>query len=299
LRYALLLVAASTLLAQNLQTLTAQIQRTPTAALFVERGTAYLDAGDAKQAIADFDRALEQDATHLQALTLRARAYSALNRHGDAITDLSGALALAPGDAALYLSRSRSYAASGDAAHAQQDRAEALRLDPDIAERMNQHRDSQPPVVAPPAVALPAAAPKVAAAPASARRAAPKAEAPATPPPAKPTEDSTSAEVHYQRGRELIFKNKHAEGRAELNEALRLDPRNPVLYNTLGFSFYSTKDHKRAIELFNQAIEINPNYLNAIRNRALAKRATGDLKGYEADHRRELELAPAGKNKKR
>ena len=53
-RYALLLVAASTLLAQNLQTLTAQIQRTPTAALFVERGTAYLDAGDAKQAIADF-----------------------------------------------------------------------------------------------------------------------------------------------------------------------------------------------------------------------------------------------------
>ena len=134
---------------------------------------------------------------------------------------------------------------------------------------------------------------------APARRTAPKVEAPATPPPAKPTEDSTSAEVHYQRGRELIFKNKQTEGRAELNEALRLDPRNPVLYNTLGFSFYTTKDYKRSIELFNQAIEINPNYVNALRNRALAKRASGDLKGYEADHRRELELAPAGKNKKR
>ncbi|MFM2123912.1 MAG: hypothetical protein RL328_363, partial [Acidobacteriota bacterium] len=126
--------------------------------------------------------------------------------------------------------------------------------------------------------------------------AAPKAEP--APAPAAPS-DPASANAHYQRGRELVFQDKHSEGRAELREALRLDPRNAVLYNTLGFSYYATKDYKQAIDMFDQAIQINPNYLNATRNRALAKRGMGDMKGYEADHRRELELSRAEKNKKR
>lgn len=281
---ALLLAGAGLLSAQTVQSLTVQIQRAPTAALYVQRGNVYLDAGDAKQAVADFDRALERDSMHVRALTLRAEAYSKLNRYGDAITDLSGAIALAPANAFLYVSRAEAYAASGDARHAQEDRVEATRLDPGILDRAKLVKPPQEQGSAPkePPAQVPAPAPPVRA---------------QTPKPA-PAAPSSSADVstRYQRGRDLIFKGQHSEGRAELEDAVRQEPNNSVLYNTLGFSYYSTKEYKRAIELFDRAIALNPNYVNAIRNRALARRSSGDNAGYEADHRRELELS--GKQKK-
>lgn len=283
----LALFAATSLYVQSVQSLTAQLQRTPTPALYIERGSAYLEAGDAKQAVTDYDRALERDSVNLKALTLRAQAYSKLNRFHDAITDLSGAISLAPADALLYLARSEAYAAAGDARHATEDREEALRLDSDILDRPRAKAEA---TGSAPKEAVASIAP---AAPAPLVR---KVTPPAPPKAEEPTPvkseggDRVSASVHYQRGRDLIYQEKHIEGRAELNEALRLEPNNPVLYNTLGFSYYSAKDYKHAIEQFDRALQLNPNYLNAMRNRSLAKKGMGDLKGYDADHRRELEL---------
>ncbi len=120
--------------------LTTQIQKKPSASLYVDRGSAYLQAGDAKQAVARFDRALEQSAVNVDALRLRARAQSKLGRPSS-ITDLSSAIALAPSDATLYLARAEAYAAAGDARHAYEDREEAdRRLDPSVESKTQSRR---------------------------------------------------------------------------------------------------------------------------------------------------------------
>jgi hypothetical protein len=47
---------------------------------------------------------------------------------------------------------------------------------------------------------------------------------------------------------------------------------------------------KRALQDYDEAIRLNPEYLNATHNRAAARRAAGDNAGADADRRREAEL---------
>lgn len=306
--YAWLLLAATLCHAESIQNLTAQIQKKPTAALYVDRGAAYLEAGDAKQAVADFDRALDQNAVNVEALRLRAQAQSKLGRSGNAITDLSSAIALAPADATLYMARAEAYAASGDARHANEDREEAVRLDPTAVERAakplppllptaaDSHVGSAPVTVAanisPNSRHEPDPAIAIEPAPAPAPKAAPKAPVAPTPQPAAtsaaPSDDS--AEGLYQRGRDLVNKGKPAEGIALLADAIQKEPKNAAYYNARGFGYYLAKDFKKAIQDFDEAIRLKPNYLNAVHNRALAKKNSGDTEGYNQDHELELQL---------
>jgi tetratricopeptide (TPR) repeat protein len=297
--YAWFLLAVSFGHAESIQNLTAQIQKKPSAALYVDRGTAYLDAGDAKQAVADFDRALEQDAVSVDALRLRAVAQSKLGRSANAITDLSSAIALAPADATLYWARAEAYAAAGDARHAGEDREEAVRLDPAIAQNSTQ---PLPGLAVPPAESHIASTrvtvaanlapnsrhepdPVVAIEPSSAPKAAPV----ATPAPSAPEDES--ADALYQRGRDLVNKGKPAEGIVALTEAIHQQPNNATYYNSRGFGYYLTKDFKKAIQDFDEAVHLKPNYLNAVHNRALAKKNAGDADGYTKDHELELQLS--------
>lgn len=289
-KFVILLAMALGCNAQSIQSLTAQIQKAPTASLYVERGLAYLAAGDPKQAIADSDRALDRDSLNVQALALRGQANSRLGRYSAAITDFSGAIALSPGDAALYVARSAAHTAAGDQPRALADRTEALRLDPNMVAEL----DRRPPSVeiAPPApepvvaVTTPASAPPTV----------------TTPPPAKETvvtapaasesaaTSSVNADTHYQRAKELLNQGKPAEAVAELNAAIELQPTNPILFNTRGYSYYLSKDTKRALQDYDEALRLNPDYLNATHNRAFARRSAGDTEGYEADRKREIEL---------
>jgi tetratricopeptide (TPR) repeat protein len=309
--YAWLLFAATLCHAESIQNLTAQIQKKPTAALYMDRGTAYLEAGDAKQAVADFDRALDQNAVNVDALRLRALAQSKLGRSGNAITDLSSAIALAPADATLYLARAEAYASSGDARHANEDREEAVRLDPAVAEHVMKplpplapsaadlHLGSAPLTVAASvspnsrhepdqAIAIesaPAPAPKVASTPKIPVAAATQPSATSS----TPSDDS--ADGLYQRGRDLVNKGKPTEGIVLLTDAIRKEPKNSTYYNARGFGYYLAKDFKKAIQDFDEAIRLKPNYLNAIHNRALAKKNSGDAEGYNKDHELELDLS--------
>src|SRR3954470_8647226 len=108
--------------AQTISGLTTEIQRTPTSALFVQRAAAYLAAGDPRSALADTDRALDKDALNVRALAVRGQANMKLGRFSNTITDLTGAIALAPGDASLYIARAEAYLAAGDQPRAQADR---------------------------------------------------------------------------------------------------------------------------------------------------------------------------------
>jgi tetratricopeptide (TPR) repeat protein len=281
-KYSLLLLIVLSCRAQTVQSLTAQIQKTPTAAVYVDRGSAYLTAGDGKNALSDADRALDRDALSLPALLLRGRANTKLGRPAETVTDLSGAIALAPTDATLYLARSAAYAAAGDSKRAQEDRDEALRLDPSAVATLDRQ----------PAVATPSTTPQavvVATAPA------PVPVAPPPPASAKTLSPSTgdsfvAADARYQRGKDLVNLGQTAEGITELDEAIRLQPTNPIFYNTRGYGYYLSKNARRAVEDYDEALRLNPEYLNAVHNRAIARRSLGDLDGANVDRQREIEL---------
>lgn len=297
-KYLLLLAVAVSCSAQNISSLTTEIQRTPTAALYVQRASAYLTAGDARAALADADRALDRDALNVPALAVRGQANTKLGRFSNTVADLTGAIALAPKDAALYLARSEAYAAVGDQPRAQFDRAEALRLDPSIKLPPAPAASVAPPPAtpAPPPAAVPAPAkPPVlqAALPPStpAPVAAPKPEAPKASAPPVTAPNAASSETHYQQAKKLLDQQKLSESIAELDEAIKLAPTNPILFNTRGYALYLSKDTKRALQDYDEAIRLNPNYLNAIHNRALARKSAGDAAGAAADRQREAELS--------
>jgi tetratricopeptide (TPR) repeat protein len=50
------------------------------------------------------------------------------------------------------------------------------------------------------------------------------------------------------------------------------------------------RDHASAIQNFDRAIELNPKYANAYRNRGAARKAAGDAPGAAADLERAKQL---------
>lgn len=297
-KYAILFAAVTGCYAQNVSTLSAEIQRAPSAKLYAERAEAYLAAGDARGALADTDRALDKDALNVRALVLRAQANSKLNRFSAAVTDLSGAIALAPTDAALYVARAEAYTAIGDQPRALADRNEALRLDPNATALLDRKPSTPAPapeqvaVVAPPPAREPTVvtpAPPPPAAPKTQAAKAPVATAPAVPPAPAPATDA-SADARYQKAKTLINDRKYAEAVTEMNEAVKAQPKNAVYFNTRGYARYLAKDVKGSLQDYDEAIKLNPDYLNATHNRSVARRAAGDIAGADADKQREAEL---------
>lgn len=61
------------------------------------------------------------------------------------------------------------------------------------------------------------------------------------------------------------------------NEALKLDPNEPLLLNNLGYLYYKKKEYPKALEKINSSIDKYPNNSYAYRNRALVYLAL-DLK---------------------
>ena len=80
------------------------------------------------------------------------------------------------------------------------------------------------------------------------------------------------------------------EAVVELNEAIRLKPDSPHAYNARGYAYLRLKEYKRAITDFDQAIRLDPLYGNAYHNRGVARRASGDREGAEADLAKEREF---------
>jgi hypothetical protein len=115
--------------------------------------------------------------------------------------------------------------------------------------------------------------------------------APAAPPAPSDAPPPADAGYYYKLGKEQADRNDFWEALGSLNRAIELDPRSATSYNARGYVYLRLQSFANAIVEFSSAIRLRPNYANAYRNRAIARRHLGDEAGAADDNRRAAELA--------
>jgi hypothetical protein len=113
----------------------------------------------------------------------------------------------------------------------------------------------------------------------------------AAPPPAPAAIPATADAGHYYKlGKAQAGRNDLRGALRSLNRAIELDPRRATSYNARGYVYLRLRNFANAIVEFSNAIRLRPDYANAYRNRAIARRHSGDEKGAAADSRTAAEL---------
>jgi len=78
--------------------------------------------------------------------------------------------------------------------------------------------------------------------------------------------------------------------------AVKLGKKFPLLQTNLGYSYFHLQEFDKAIEMFNEAIKIDPNLVDAWYDRALVYEEKGDKVSYERDMKRAFTLNPQFKD---
>lgn len=86
----------------------------------------------------------------------------------------------------------------------------------------------------------------------------PAKQASPAPPPAPPKEDSV-VEQYVRRAQSLIDKNQFAQAKVELQEALKLEPKNSHCHSLIGMVYLKQNQLKMAKIHFDNALKLDPN----------------------------------------
>jgi tetratricopeptide (TPR) repeat protein len=107
----------------------------------------------------------------------------------------------------------------------------------------------------------------------------------------KPDPLALTAQQHNTLGRQLTKAGRYREALVELTEALRIAPDFTLALNARGFVLVLLHEWAPAIDDLDRAIRLNPNYSNAYRVRAAARKSSGDVVGAAADLRKARQVA--------
>jgi tetratricopeptide (TPR) repeat protein len=100
------------------------------------------------------------------------------------------------------------------------------------------------------------------------------------------------AVTYNNRGLAYHELKQHEKAIEDYNKAIELNPKYAVAYNNRGFAYHELKQYEKAIEDFSKAIEHNPKDAEAYNNRGVAY---GGLKEHESaieDYNKAIELNP-------
>ena len=203
------------------------------AAAHVTRGNVWLlHANQPRRAIAEYGLALARYPRHPVARLYRGQAYLLAGDLPRAEADLTEAIRLVPGSAEAYKLRARLARRKGDAESALSDLASALKLDP------------------------------------------------------------RSGALHYERAMVRLSQKDPDEAMRDLDAAVRLSPRLAIAWNARGLLHLEAKDLAKAEADFTQAIGLVPGFAGALYNRALVFYRNRDYRTATADLDESLKADP-------
>jgi protein O-mannosyl-transferase len=102
--------------------------------IYNNRGLAYDNLGNHKQAIEDYNRAIESEPGYADAYYNRGLAYNSLRNYRKAIEDYDRAIGINPRDAEAYYNRGLAHQGAGDDRQAIEDYGRAINIKPDFAD---------------------------------------------------------------------------------------------------------------------------------------------------------------------
>ena len=100
------------------------------------------------------------------------------------------------------------------------------------------------------------------------------------------------AESYYYQGDEHDDREEFEQAIADLNQAIRLNPKLVNAYNLRGIVYRKQGKYDLAIADYNQAIQLNPKYANAYNNRGLVYYNQGKSDLAIADYNQAIQLNP-------
>jgi tetratricopeptide (TPR) repeat protein len=288
---------------------------------FSNRGVLYGRKGDNDRAIRDHEEAIRLDPKDAISLHYRGIAYANKGESDRAIRDYDEAIRLDPKFAAALESRGNAYLKKGDNDRAIRDLDEAIRLDPRFGvaltrrgmarEAKGDREGARADFAA--ALALPVTDSRGKWAQDTARaRLAALAPAVATPAPLAKDDETClkgsgddaiaacgrliasggSARTYYNRAAQYARKRDFDRAIPDYDEAIRLDPKYVQAYNGRGWAYARKGDNDRAIRDHDEAIRLNPNDAVSFHYRGMVHDDKGDLDRAIRDYDETIRLNP-------
>lgn len=100
------------------------------------------------------------------------------------------------------------------------------------------------------------------------------------------------ARAHFNRGRAWSDRGEYARAMQDFDEAIKLDPNYPDALNSRALAWRGLGQNERAMADFDLAIKLDPNYAIALFNRGLTEQALGRPDAAEKDFARAKETGP-------
>ena len=231
---------------------------------YFQRATFRIALGKYKEALADYDRAIELQPDYVEAYNNRGIAKSELGRDEAAVADYDEAIGLKSDLADAYSNRGNAKSELGQHEAAVADYDEAIRLNPDLAAAYN-NRGLAKQKLGEAALADYNEAIRL---------------------------NPDYADAYYNRGLAKQKLGQHEAALTDYNEAIRLNPDYAEAYSQRGLAKYELGQHEAALADYNEAIRLNPDYALAYNNRGVAKQKLGELQAALADYNEAIRLNP-------
>jgi protein O-mannosyl-transferase len=268
--------------------------------IYYNRGHAYADLGNYRQAIEDLNRAIEIKPDFAEAYTNRGNAYGILGNYRQAIEDLNRAIEINPDNATAYMNRGVAYYGLGNYSQAIGDYDRAIKINPDNATaylyRGNAYKglgnykqsiedyDRASKIINPNnATAYMNRGNVVYSSLGNHSQAIEDYDKEIK---SKPD----FAEAYINRGNAYKGLGNYSQAIGDYDRAIKINPDNATAYINRGIAYYGLGNLRQAIKDCDKAIKIKPDYAEAYYNRAIVYLNQSDNISYCRDARKACEF---------